>query len=77
MQQIRWFLRLITVACLGGLAMAQTPTGTIQGSITDSTGATIQDATVTVSNNATNESHTVTSDRPAALSCPLFPGTIP
>lgn len=53
MQQIRWFVELIAIACVGGLAMAQTPTGTIQGSITDSTGATIQAATVTVSNNAT------------------------
>ena len=48
MQQIRWFVGLIAIACLGGLAMAQTPTGTIQGSITDSTGATIPGATVTV-----------------------------
>ena len=73
MQQVRWFLRLITVACLGGLAMAQTPTGTIQGSITDSTGATIQDATVTVSNNATNESHTVTSDPSGRFILPFVP----
>ena len=38
---LRWFFWLIAIACLGGLAMAQTPTGTIAGAITDSTGATI------------------------------------
>ena len=56
--------------------MAQTPTGTIQGSITDSTGATIQAATVTVSNNATNESHTATSDPSGRFILPFVePGT--
>src|SRR5277367_4157153 len=73
MQQIRWFIWLIAIACLGSLAMAQTPTGTIQGSITDSTGATIQAATVTVSNNATNESHIVASDPSGRFILPFVP----
>jgi hypothetical protein len=73
MQQVRWFFWLIAIACLGGLAWAQTPTGTIQGSITDSTGAAIPAATVTVSNNATNESHTVMSDPSGRFILPFVP----
>jgi Carboxypeptidase regulatory-like domain len=76
MQQIRWFAGLIAIACLGGLATAQTPTGTMQGSITDSTGAAIPAATVTVSNNATNESHSATSDPSGRFILPFVaPGT--
>ena len=76
MQQVRWFFWLVTIACLGGLAMAQTPTGTIQGSISDSTGATIPAATVTITNNATSETHTVTSDQSGRFILPFVaPGT--
>ena len=76
MQQLRWLFWLVTLTCLGGLGLAQTPTGTIQGSITDGTGAAIQAATVTILNNATNESHSVTSDNAGRFISPFIaPGT--
>ncbi len=62
MQLIRRFCWLIVISCLSGVAVAQTPTGTIAGSTTDSTGAVVAGATITVTNNATNETHTLTTD---------------
>ena len=49
----RFFLALIVVLCLSGLALAQTDTARLIGTITDSTGAVIPDAAVTVTNTAT------------------------
>jgi Carboxypeptidase regulatory-like domain/TonB dependent receptor len=48
----KFFLVLVGL-CLGGVALAQTDTGRIYGTITDPTGAVVQDATVTVSETAT------------------------
>ena len=42
MKQIRTAICLIAIAFLGVFAMAQTPTGTIQGVVTDKTGAAVQ-----------------------------------
>ena len=43
-------------------AFAQTPTGTIAGTVLDSTGASVANATVTVTNTATNVSQTLKTD---------------
>src|ERR1700722_4540006 len=62
MKQIRWFVCLIAIVFLGVFATAQTPTGTIQGVVTDKTGAAVQGATVTVVRTTTNEERKATSD---------------
>ncbi len=49
----RFFLPLIVVLCLAGLALAQTDTARLFGTITDSTGAVIPNATVTATETAT------------------------
>ena len=53
------FLALILVLCLTGLALAQTDTARLIGTITDSTGAVIPDAAVTVTNTGTSRTVTV------------------
>ena len=55
MKQIRSAICLIAIACLGSFASAQTPTGTIQGVVTDKTGAAIQGASITIIRTTTNE----------------------
>jgi hypothetical protein len=55
----------LVLACLlaCALAFAQTTTeGAISGTVTDSTGAVVPNATITVHNNSTNAERTVTSD---------------
>jgi len=44
----RYFAALILVVCLGALASAQTDTARVVGTITDSTGAVVANATVTI-----------------------------
>jgi hypothetical protein len=46
---------LIAIAFLGVSAVAQTPTGTIQGVVTDTTGAVVQGASITIVRTTTNE----------------------
>jgi len=76
MQQFRWFFCVIAIAFAGACAVAQTPTGTVQGSVTDPTGAAIQGATVTLIHNATNEANTVRTDGSGRFSVPFVePGT--
>src|SRR5664279_4746210 len=76
MKQIRWFIRLAAVAFLGVFAMAQTPTGTIQGSVTDSSGAAIQGASITIVRTATNETRVVSSDSAGRFTIPFVqPGS--
>ncbi len=62
MKHIRTLICLIAVVCLGVFATAQTPTGTIQGVVTDKTGAAIQGASVTIVRTTTNEVHQTTTD---------------
>jgi D-aminopeptidase len=48
----RFFWALMVVVCLTGLALAQTDTARLIGTITDATGAVIPGAAVTVTNTA-------------------------
>ena len=59
---IRIGICLIAIAVLGVFASAQTPTGTIQGVVTDKTGAAVQGASVTVIRTTTNETKMSTTD---------------
>ena len=58
----QWFNSLIVLAFLGVFAHAQTPTGTIQGLVTDKTGAAVQGATITITKTTTNEQRQSTTD---------------
>ena len=76
MKQIRLSIYLIAIAFAVACAVAQTPTGTVQGTVTDPTGAAIQSATITVVHNSTNEAHTVTTDASGRFILPFVePGT--
>ncbi len=71
----RFFLVLILVLCLAGLAFAQSSTGTIQGTVADANGAVIPNASVTVTNLGTNRAIVVTSNGEGLYSLPaLDPG---
>src|ERR1039458_6288421 len=51
---------VLALAIFAGVASAQTSMGTITGTVRDSVGAVVQDATVAVKNEATGENHTAT-----------------
>ena len=55
MKQLRSSVCSIALAFIGVFAMAQTPTGSIQGLVTDNTGAVVTGATVTITRAATGE----------------------
>ena len=72
----RFFLVLILVLCLAGFALAQSSTGTIQGTVADAQGAVIPNASVTVTNQGTNRAITVTSNGEGLFSLPVLdPGS--
>jgi hypothetical protein len=71
MKRIRWFICLTVIAFLGVLATAQTPTGTIQGVVTDKTGAAIQGASISIVRTETNETHKTTSDTGGRYTIPF------
>lgn len=54
----KFFLVVIVVCCLAGLALAQTDTARLFGTITDPTGAVIPNATITVTETATGRTVT-------------------
>ena len=59
-------LHVLTLTVFGGVStpvLAQSATGQILGTVTDSTGAVIPNATVTITNTATNQSSTVKHER--------------
>ena len=58
----KFSLVLILVLCLTGLALAQTDTGRLFGTITDATGAVVPNATVSVTEVATGRVVTATTD---------------
>ena len=62
MKQLRWIFCLTAIAFLGVFASAQTPTGTIQGLVTDKTGAVVQGASITAVLTTTNEQRNTTTD---------------
>jgi hypothetical protein len=53
----------------GSLLVAQTPTGSISGSVSDSTGAQIAGATVRIINTKTHETHTTSTGTDGAYIC--------
>ena len=71
MKYLHWLFCMLAVVCLGGVAAAQTPTGTVQGSVTDSTGAVVPGAAVTVNKAATNETRTATTDSQGRFTIPF------
>jgi len=67
--------RLAVLFVFAGIALAQS-TGSIRGTITDATGALLPNATVTVSNQGTGETHALRTDSAGLYSIPsLPPGT--
>ncbi len=76
MTQIGKFICLIAIAFLGVSATAQSPTGTVQGLVTDKTGAAVQGASITVVRTTTNEQRKTTSDSAGRYIIPFVePGT--
>jgi hypothetical protein len=76
MNHIRWYVWLAVIAFLGVCATAQTPTGTIQGSVTEKTGAAVQGASITIVRTATNEMRKTSSDSAGRFTIPFVqPGT--
>src|SRR5271170_1489943 len=71
MKNIRGLFCLTAVTLFGLFAMAQSPTGTIQGVVTDSTGATVQGGSVTVVRTTTRETSTTTTDSAGRYSIPF------
>ena len=74
MRLIRPFICAVAVLC-PAMALAQSYTGTIIGSIKDASGAVVPRATVTITNEQTDRQETVTSDLEGRYtSLPLTPG---
>ena len=63
-------LSILIALALGGLS-AQTPTGTIQGIISDSSGAVVPDAKVVITHVDTNTASTLTTDQTGRYILPL------
>ena len=73
MQRLRFLLGSVILMLAASFAMAQT--GSIQGTVTDSAGAVVQGAEITVKNLGSNAVRTVTSSGTGAFSIPsLTPG---
>ena len=64
---------LLLGAMLSTAAFAQSPTGSIEGVVADSSGAVIPNAKITITNVATNETKTVSTDREGRFEAPLLP----
>ena len=64
--------RLAVLFVFAGIALAQS-TGSIRGTITDATGALLPNATVTVSNRGTGETHALKTDSAGLYSLPSLP----
>src|SRR5580704_4608572 len=63
---LMFFLALIPV-------LAQAPTGTILGTVTDASGAVVPNASVTVTNKATANTRTLTANTDGLYSAPALP----
>jgi len=66
-------LSILLVAILSLSLMAQAPTGTISGVVTDDTGAVIPNGTVTITNKATGVSRTATTNAEGFFTAPALP----
>jgi hypothetical protein len=76
MKRIHTLVCLIAVSCFGWFALAQTPTGTIQGVVTDKTGAAVQGASITITRTTTNEIRQTKTDSAGRFIIPFVqPGT--
>jgi hypothetical protein len=64
---------LVLLALTGALALAQVASGTISGIVTDESGAVIPNATVTITNKATNVARTATTNAEGFFSAPALP----
>jgi hypothetical protein len=72
---VRVFTLFALLLVIGSMAFAQTPTGTIQGTVLDQQGAAIGGATITITNRATGISKVVTSTDSGRFEIPfLSPG---
>lgn len=72
-----WLASVLACVILGGAALAQTAsTGALTGTVTDNTGAVVPSAKVTVTNETTGETRTVTTQTNGSYTVPLLlPGS--
>lgn len=61
---------LVLILGLASFAFGQSSAGTIQGSVTDSQGAVVQNATVTITNEATGRAIALTAIPMVCSACP-------
>ncbi len=66
-------LAVIVSLLAAGLAGAQSPTGSIQGTVVDSSGALLPGVTVTLTNSETGAARTVVTDSNGLFAMPLLP----
>src|SRR3989442_983966 len=72
---IPWVLIALIVLSLTNIAWAQRTTGTLRGQVLDPSGASVPGAQVTVTNNATGVSKTITTTSAGTYNVPsLLPG---
>src|SRR5580692_9943588 len=64
---------LVLLALTSTFVLAQAPTGTINGIVTDESGAVIPNASVTVTNKATGVSRSATTNAEGSYSVPALP----
>ena len=70
----RWAISLsLLVSLYVATAPAQTPTGTLQGGVTDPSGASVPGATIKITNTQTNEGRSLTTDSGGRFVQPLLP----
>jgi len=76
----RWLASILSLALvflsLSPLALAQQPTGAVQGTVTDPQGAVVPNATITAKSNATSLTRTVTSNNEGQYSISQLPPDI-
>src|SRR5215470_4391290 len=72
-QVSRTFISLFLLLAFTTAAFAQSNTGSITGVVTDQNGAVVPNATVTVTNQGTNEKRTVQADSEGRYEVPSLP----
>ncbi len=72
MKRIRLSLLCLLVGVCSGPAVAQNITGAILGTVTDASGAVVTGAEVTITNSATNQTTTVTTNADGLFQAPLL-----